>query len=364
MILLRGKIGIIEGSTVRHYRELAENYQTAMPIEIAETCRERINWSELADRVLDGGRVSAEEGLALLRSDDAELMDILAAAYRVRYRYYSNEAHLNYLVNAKSGNCSEDCGYCSQSRVSKAEIKKYELIDSEKLFDGARIAAEIGAKTYCMAISGRSPNEREIDVLAEAATKIKARYSLGVCASIGLISLDKAKRLKSAGVDRINHNLNTSRNFYPRICSTHSFEQRLENLRTAREAGLQLCSGGIVGMGEEPEDVVDLALTLSELQVEALPVNFLQPIDGTPLEGVRRLNPRYCLKALSLFRLANPKTELRIAGGREMHLRSLQPLGLLPANSIFLGDYLTTPGQAPSADMQMIDDLGFKPVTH
>jgi len=189
--------------------------------------------------------------------------------------------------------------------------------------------------------------------------QIKARHELRICVSPGLLTFEQALRLRACGVDRVNHNLNTSRRFYPMICTTHTYQDRLDTLHAVRRAGLEICSGGIVGMGEEDADVVELALRLGELRAEAVPVNFLQPIAGTALEGVRRLNPRYCLKVLALVRLANPAGELRIAAGREMHLRSLQPLGLLAANSIFVGDYLTTKGQAPDEDYRMIEDLGF-----
>jgi len=316
-------------------------------------------WHDLADQVLGGHRLTPDEGLSVLQSDDDELLDLLAAAYRVRRRHFGDRVNLNFLMNAKSGNCSEDCGYCSQSRVSTAEIDRYGLVSAEQMLDGARMAAERRSKTYCTVISGRAPSDKEIDEFAQVVPRIKERYKLKICLSVGLLTLAQAKRLKDAGVDRINHNLNASRRFYPKICSTHSHQDRLETLRNVRRAGLEICSGGIVGMGEEDDDVVELGLTLGELEVEATPVNFLLPIAGTPLENCRRLNPRYCLKVLSLFRLANPRGELRIAAGREVHLGPLQPLGLFPANSIFVGDYLTTDGQPPEEDYRMIEALGF-----
>jgi biotin synthase len=320
-------------------------------------------WRELADNALDDRLLSADAGLAVLRAGDDQLLDILAAAYRVRHHYFSNRVHLNFLINAKSGHCGENCGYCSQSRDSTAEIPRYNLVDEEKLLDGARIAAEYRSKTYCIVISGRSPGDRELEVIAAAVPRIKAMYGLAICVSVGLLSSGQASLLKAGGVDRVNHNLNTSRRFYPNICTTHTYQERLDTLDVVRNAGLEICSGGIVGMGEEDVDVVELALQLGRLQVEALPINFLQPIAGTPLAGTWRLNPRYCLKVLALFRLANPKCELRIAAGREIHLGLLQPLGLYPANSIFVGDYLTTKGQAPEEDLKMIEALGFEAVT-
>jgi len=333
---------------------------------MSDTCQGPISlaaasgsWGELANRALAGHRLTADEGLAILRSDDGELLDVLAAAYRVRHRWFGNRVHLNFLNNAKSGLCSEDCGYCSQSKVSTAQITRHAMLGIEEILDGARLAVEREARTYCIVISGRSPSEREVDRICQVVPKIKDVWELNVCASVGLLTREQASRLAACGVDRVNHNLNTSERFYPNICSTHDYHQRLETLRTVREAGLEICSGGIIGMGEEDADVVELALRLGALEVEAVPVNFLLPIEGTPLAGVRRLNPRYCLKVLALFRLANPKCELRIAAGREVHLGSLQPLGLFPASSIFVGDYLTTRGQAPEEDYRMIEELGF-----
>ncbi|HEY2148573.1 MAG TPA: biotin synthase BioB [Pirellulales bacterium] len=320
-------------------------------------------WHELAERVLAGHRLTFDEALSVIRAPDEELLDLLAAAYRVRRRYFGNRVALYFLMNAKSGLCPEDCGYCSQSKVSEAEIPRYNFLSEPKLMEGARLAAERGAKTYCLVISARGPSEREIEAVERIVPKVKETFGLQVCACLGLLTPEQAARLKACGVDKVNHNLNTSERFYPEICSTHTYQDRIDTLRAARSAGMELCSGGILGMGEDDADVVRMAFELRDLGVESIPVNFLNPIDGTPLAGSRRLNPRYCLKALAMMRLVNPQSELRIAGGREMHLGSLQALGLYAANSIFVGDYLTTNGQAPEADYRMIEELGFV-VTH
>jgi len=319
-------------------------------------------WLDLADRILAGYRLSREEGLDVLRSPDEELLELLAAAYRLRRHWYGRQVQVNFLINAKSGLCGEDCTYCSQSAVSKAPIPKYPLVSKEKILEGAALAVAHRAKTYCIAVSGRSPAEKEIDLLAEAIQEVKRRYALRICVSPGLLSQQQAVRLKQAGVDRVNHNLNTSRRFYPRICTTHSYQDRLATLEAVRAAGLEICCGALLGMGEEEEDVVDLALELARLQAEAIPINFLNPIPGTPLEGIWRLTPQYCLKILCLFRLAVPKAELRMSAGREQHLGPLQPLGLYPANSLFIGGYLTTPGREPEEDFRMIESLGFEVV--
>ncbi|MCG8324686.1 MAG: biotin synthase BioB, partial [Thiotrichales bacterium] len=224
----------------------------------------------------------------------------------------------------------------------------------------AQAAAERQAKTYCIVISARGPNEREMAAVEQLVPEIKERFHLDVCACLGLLTPEQAERLKACGVDRVNHNLNTGGEFYSEICSTHTYEDRLATLRAVRDAGMELCSGGIVGMGESPHDLIDMAMDLRQLKVESIPVNFLNPIEGTPLAGRHDLSPNYCLKVLAMFRLVNPDREIRIAGGREMHLRSLQALGLYAANSIFVGDYLTTEGQLPKEDYAMIRDLGFE----
>lgn len=322
------------------------------------------NWSDLAERVLAGHRATEAEALAILRAPDEELLDILAAAYKVRRRWFANTVQLYFLMNAKSGLCPEDCSYCSQSKVSEADIPRYNLLSREKLLDGARVAAERGSKTYCIVISARGPSEREIQAVEKIVPEIKRQYDLEVCACLGLLSGDQAQRLAACGVNKVNHNLNTSEDFYPEICTTHTYADRVATLKAVRLAGLELCSGGIIGMGERDQDVVRMALALRELEVESIPLNFLIDIDGTPLADSQRLTPRYCLKALAMFRLVNPRSEIRIAGGRELHLGSLQALGLYAANSMFVGDYLTTKGQAAEADYKMIEELGFVVTRH
>jgi biotin synthase len=323
-------------------------------------CAPTTDWNALATEVLGGRRLTTDEALAILRSEDDELLDLLAAAYRIRRRFFGNRVQLYFLVSAKTGLCPEDCGYCSQSKVSTADIPHHNLLSTEKLLDGARMAAERQAKTYCIVISARGPSNREMDAITSIVPRIKEQFNLKICACLGLLTPDQAEQLKACGVDRVNHNLNTGEAFYGDICTTHTYQDRVATLRAVRGAGMELCSGGIVGMGEAPTDVVQMAFALRDLEVESIPVNFLNPITGTPLAGLHNLNPRYCLKVLAMFRFANPSSEIRIAGGREMHLGSMQALGLYPANSIFVGDYLTTKGQAPAADYKMIEEMGFE----
>lgn len=346
-----------------------------MPTMLTAGSREnlQLDWNGLAHQVLDGEVVTEEQALAIMRAPDEQLLDVLAGAYKLRRRWFGNTVQLYFLMNAKSGLCPEDCHYCSQSKISTAEISRYNLLSREKLLDGAKVAAERGSKTYCIVISARGPTEREIQAVEKIVPEIKARHDLEVCACLGLLTPDQAKRLAACGVNKVNHNLNTSAEHYEQICSTHTYQDRVETLKAVRAAGLQLCSGGILGMGEQDIDVVRMAVALRELKVESIPLNFLIDIEGTPLAGgenatnkaiANRLNPRYCLKALAMFRFVNPSSELRIAGGRELHLGSLQALGLYAANSMFVGDYLTTKGQPPEADYRMIEELGFVVTRH
>lgn len=328
---------------------------TATNIDI----RPGLDWNELADRSLAGELLTREEARSVLRAPDSEVLAQLHAAYRVRSHHWGNRVRLHFLLNAQSGLCPEDCNYCSQSKLSTADIEKYPLMARERILDAADRAATLKAGTFCLVISGRSPGERVLGKILDAVGEIKGRHDLKICACLGLLDGDQARRLKEAGVDRVNHNLNTSERYTPEIVSTHTFEDRKTTLENVKAAELGTCSGGIVGMGETDDDVIDLALSLRDLDVESVPVNFLIPVDGTPLEDVDRLDPRHCLRVLCLYRFLLPSKEIRIAGGREVHLRSLQPLGLYPANSLFIGDYLTTPGQAAREDLEMIRDAGF-----
>ncbi|MDA7950458.1 MAG: biotin synthase BioB [Pirellulaceae bacterium] len=318
------------------------------------------NWEKLADSVLAGHAITYAEGEAILGAPDNQLLSILAASYKIRHRYFANTIQLYFLMNAKSGLCPEDCSYCSQSKISKAPIEKYNLLNREKIMAGAQEAVDRQSKTYCIVISARGPSEREIQAIEKMVPEIKEKHDLHICTSLGLLTDEQAIRLKACGVDRVNHNLNTGPTHYEKICTTHTFEDRINTLHSVRKAGMEICSGGIIGMGETTTDLVEMALKLRELEAESIPINFLNAIDGTPLEKQDDLSPSYCLKALALFRFANPSREIRISGGREIHLRSLQPLGLYPANSMFVGDYLTTDGQLPEQDYQMIKDLGFQ----
>jgi biotin synthase len=319
--------------------------------------------SDLADKSLSGEEFTREEAAAILEWPNEDILGLMGAAYKVRRAYFGNKVRLNYLVNIQSGICQEDCGYCSQSSQSDAPVEKYKLMTPEEILSAAEQAVAKKAARLCMVASMRGPSDKDVGAVAEAIRQVKEKFpSLELCACLGLLKDGQASRLNDAGVDAYNHNLNTSERHYGEICSTHGFSDRLDTVRKVREAGISSCSGALFGMGETREDVIDVAFRLRELAVDSIPINFLIPFKGTALGHHEELNPVYCLKILALFRLTNPAAEIRIAGGRELHLRSLQPLGLYAANSIFLGDYLTSEGQAASLDIEMIRDLGFEVV--
>ncbi|MFC2051880.1 biotin synthase BioB [Chloroflexota bacterium] len=320
-----------------------------------------ISISELADLSISGKCLTEEQCNDVLGCPDENLMLLLHEAYRVRREYFGNHVHVQVLRNAKSGSCSEDCHYCSQSKVSKAAVERYPLVARDTLLSEARRARQMGATRFCMSTSGVRLNEGELNQLCDTIMAIKEDTQLPLCATLGLITDSQARKLKAAGLDRVNHNLNTSRRYYSRVCTTHTFRDRLDTVARCQAAGLEICCGGIVGQGETDGDIVDMLLTLREIGPQAIPINFLIPIDGTPFGGLdTKLNPRKCLKVLCLTRFINPRSEVRAAGGWEYHMRELKPLALYAANSIFVTGYLTTGGTSVKEVCSMIADMGFE----
>jgi biotin synthase len=318
------------------------------------------DWRAFADRSVAGEALSRDEARAVLLCPDDELLSLLDSVFRVRRTFHGRKVRVHVLHNAKSGACPEDCRFCSQSSYYETPAGEYPIQSVEEIVEGARRAKRAQAWKYCIVTATRGPAKRDLDVVCEAVARIKAEMDITICTSLGLLTEDKARRLKAAGVDRFNHNLETSERFFPEVASTHQYADRVSTVRIAREAGMEACCGGIVGMGESEDDVLDLAFALRELQVESVPVNFLDPRPGTPMAHLPRVTPAYCLKVLSMFRFLHPRNDLRVAGGREVNLRWMQPLALYAVNSIFTSGYLTTPGATPSADHQMIKDLGFE----
>jgi biotin synthase len=319
----------------------------------------RSYYINLTEQALAENHFSKKDALEILQSPDIQLLPLLNAAYEVRRNFLGNDISLHIINNGQNGLCPEDCHYCAQAKSSTSEILEYPLKSDEEFLAEAKFAYEKGAHRYCMVFSGRGPSRRRVERLANLIRLIKKTYPLEVCVSPGLLDEEKSRVLKEAGLDRLNHNLNTSRQNYPHICSTHTFDDRLNTLRAARKAGLQICSGVILGMNETADDIVDLAIELKNLHAESIPVNMLIPLPGTSIQSTSRLTPEFCLRALCLFRLINPKSELRVAAGREIYLRKLEILAFYPANSLFIDGYLNVKGEERRLTLQMLKDAGF-----
>ena len=305
-------------------------------------------------------QLSREDALAILNTPDESLEELVSFAETFRRKYKGNHVSIHILTNARSGNCSQDCAYCAQSCRSKADIDKYKWVADEKLYEDNDFVNEHHLSRHCIGLSGMKFTDAEIEVLAEKIRKMKADGT-HLCCSIGFLTEHQAKVLKDAGLDRINHNLNSSRNYYPNICSTHTFDQRVANIRMLQGLGYEICSGGIIGMGESREDVVDMLMELREIQPEALPINFLLPIPGTPLEhaDMSVLSTAYCLKVLCLARLLVPKADIRCAAGREIYFKGEEKNLLRVVDSIFASGYLTAGGQGIRDTIQAIEAAGF-----
>ncbi len=317
-------------------------------------------WSDIADMALSGNPLHREDAEAVLKAPNDELLDLMHAAFRVRQAYHGRGVRIHVLQNAKLGACPEDCGFCSQSSRYDSGVGRQKLQTVDEIVAGAREAAALGAVKYCIVTATRGPSERDLDTICTAVEQIKAECNINICTSLGLLKEGQAERLKAAGVTRFNHNLESSREYFGQVVGTHTWDDRVATVQRAKAAGLEACCGGIIGMGESLDDRLDLAYALRDLEVESIPVNFLDPRPGTPMGDLPRLTPAECLKTLAMMRFVNPTRDIRIAGGREVNLRSMQALALYPANSLFVDGYLTTPGAGAEHDLQMIRDAGFE----
>jgi biotin synthase len=318
-------------------------------------------FADLADQQLAGGELTREQALAILATPDEQLLELVTAGGQLRRAHFGTSVKVNYLVNLKSGLCPEDCTYCSQRLGATSDVLTYTWLKKDEATAQATAGVRAGASRVCLVASGRGPTDRDVTRVSELVGQIKDENPhVEVCACLGILKDGQAERLEAAGVDAYNHNLNTSESRYADICSTHEYDDRIQTVQKAQAAGMSACSGLIVGMGESDDELVDAVFALRDLGSDSIPVNFLMPFDGTPLAGTWLLTPARCVKILALVRFAAPSVEVRMAGGREMHLRTLQPLALHLANSLFLGDYLTSEGQAAKADLEMIADAGFQ----
>ncbi len=312
-----------------------------------------------ADKVTSGGQFERPEALELATAVDADRIDLLAAANRVREHFRGTAVDICSIVNAKSGACSEDCRYCAQSSHYSTDAPVYPLIDVDSMEDAAQAAKQHGAGRFCIVTSGRGIDDAwDLRNIARGVERVRG-IGLSACATLGSLTPDQLRYLKDAGLDRYHHNIETSREYFPKVCTTHTFDERTGLLRHARALGLSSCSGGILGMGESMQDRVSMAFSLRELDVDSVPINFLMPVPGTPLEDVPAITPLEALHAIALFRLILPEKEIRVCGGRGTALGSLHPLIFSAgADGFMIGNYLTRTGLDPEQDLRMLRDLG------
>lgn len=304
--------------------------------------------------------------LSVFELSGAPLMELFSLSLELKEKYTGNKVNFCSIVSAKTGICSEDCSFCGQSAVAGKKEKKIKvnaLMSVSEIVESAKIAKNNGANEFSIVTSGTKVSDRtELEIIGNAVKSIKNEVGITPCASLGLMKYEHLLFLKECGLEIFHHNIETSRGYFPKICSTHSFADNIETVKSAKKAGLKVCSGVIIGMGESRLDRIKMAKEIKELDVDNIPVNFLNPIKGTPLENTEPLTPMECIKTLAIFRIVNPKKNILAQGGREHNLRQLQPLALMAgANGFLLGNYLLTAGRNPELDLELINDLGFEP---
>lgn len=317
-------------------------------------------WKRIREEAMSGEGIGPADALAVLSLPTPDLWRLLDVTERVRRRFKGDGVRLCSIVNAKSGMCSEDCSFCSQSSRSKADIRNYPLIGEEEMVRAARDAKARGAREFSIVSSGLAMrNREELERVGNAVERIRTEVGMETCVSLGTLAAGDVAYLLSRGLRSVHHNLETSRSFFPSMCTTHDYEEDVRAVRVAKEAGAWVCCGGIFGIGETAGDRVELAMTLRELSVDSIPINFLNPVPGTPVEGKSDLAPFDCLKIIAMMRLCNPRREIIVCGGREMNLRDLQSLMFAAgATGTMAGNYLTTTGRPAEDDVRMIRDLG------
>lgn len=315
----------------------------------------------ILDNVLSGAEMTFHDAGKLLSAERDEAYLLIAAADSIRRRFCGNKIDLCSLINAKSGLCPEDCKYCGQSSKYNTGCKTYPLVSINEMIQSAQKAKEMGSHNFCIVISGPGPDEKEFNIIKDAIQRIKKEVGIEVDCSLGKITKKMAKDLKDIGVDRYNHNLETSGDFYKKICTTHSYKDRLDTVKNLKESGLEPCCGGIIGIGEDIGERLKFLFTLKELDIRCVPINILNPRKGTPLENMQSLDPLDIIKFIAVARLLLQKATIKIAGGREYGLRDMQALAFMAgANGMIIGGYLTTSGRSVEQDLKMAKDLGFE----
>lgn len=320
------------------------------------------NAQQLITNTLKGESPTRLQGINILRASGSEFTAYMAGAHHLKEKHFGDIAQLCSIINAKSGRCQENCAFCAQSAHHQSTPPVYPLKSREEIIDGARQAQEEGSHCFGIVTSGTKPEAgEEFDTVLSAIREIRERFDIEPSASLGLLTSELAKELAEAGCVTYHHNLETSRSFFPNICTTHDYEEDIDTVKLAKATGMKVCCGGIFGLGESQEQRVELAETLRELDVDSIPLNFLNPIQGTPLEGHQSLSPMDCVRAVTMFRYFLPDKPISVCGGRETNLRELQSwLFMAGASGTMVGNYLTTSGRSREIDMQMFSDLEVK----
>jgi len=318
---------------------------------------------ELTNRIIGGGTLTPEEAVRLSETQGADVYDLFRAATRIKEQFVGTEVHLCSIINAKSGRCAEDCAFCAQSAHHSTDAPVYPLVQEERLLESARAAETNGSACFGIITSGTTVNDTELEQILTALRRIRQETTILPSCSLGIIDEETARKLKDAGMDTYHHNLETAASFFPSICTTHAYEDDVNTVRAVKKAGVKVCCGGIFGLGETAAQRVEMALTLKELDVDSVPINFLNPIEGTRLEGAANISAIDCLKTIAIYRMILPDKRITVCGGREKNLRDLQSwIFFAGANGTMIGNYLTTAGRNVDVDLTMFSDLGLKTV--
>lgn len=321
-----------------------------------------VYYEELADRIINGYRIDSKEAELLINCSDGEVFLLGASANKIKSHFLGNKVKLCAIVNAKSGACSENCSFCAQSAHNKSDVQQYQLKDENSIVDTAIQAVKKGSTCFSIVTSGKGiMSSVEMEVIENSLSRIASDVVVNPCASLGIMNTEQLKRLKKAGLKRFHHNLETAESFFRHMCSTHTYQDRVATVKAAKNAGLEVCCGGIFGIGETPEQRVELAFALRELEVDSVPLNILNPIKGTRLENSSSLAPLDAIRLIAVYRFVLPEIEIGLIGGRESQLGDLQVFALVSgASTILAGNYLTTSGRNPGLDLKMISDLGLR----
>jgi biotin synthase len=317
--------------------------------------------AQIAEEILNGKIIDRSEIDYLFSLGDENFDDLMYWANQIREKFFGKKVKVCSIVPGRLGGCSQDCKFCAQSARYETSFKETKTLTDEEIIGAARKVKQKGVPNFGIVYSGKTISEEELARLEKLISKIKNEIGIGVCGGFGIIDYDQAARLKKAGLARYNHNLETSRNNFRNIVTTHDYNSRIETIKAAKKAGLGLCTGGIFGIGETDADRIDMAMELRELGVDMVPMNFLHPIAGTPLADMPTMQPRQILRLIALYRFILPKVHIKAAGGRMLNLRDMQSwIFYAGATSIISGDYLTTAGRAVEEDLRMIKDLGLE----